>query len=80
MSKKSVKSNGITRGILSMYSKSVPELFHPCPFSGKINVNASVDNKIASFLPEGTFRFKIIDFNKEDRLMFALDVTFVIEK
>jgi hypothetical protein len=80
MNKKSKTPYGMMRGIVNMYKDSIPGLFQQCPFTKGLTLNITVDNKVAGFLPEGTFQFKQINSHSQDKHMFVLIFLFVIEK
>jgi hypothetical protein len=68
------------RGIFGVYKDSIPELYQQCPFEKPVKLNISINNKLTGFLPEGGYQYQQSIGNGVDNFVFAIALTFDIEK
>lgn len=75
-----IGSNPFFTVLMDVIKKSIPNLFHKCPYGGVMEFkNITIDNEIAkkiSIFPEGQYKYNVTIGDKPDRIVLIL-VTFV---
>jgi hypothetical protein len=73
---KNNKANRITKAFLDSVSKSIPQLFQPCPIRDKLNLNIAFGDKLSliQMMPIGIYQFYMKTYNEDENPIFEMSV------